>query len=133
MVLSPRRVDPARAVCHRHDVDVLDPQIALQLAAELPPNVFDEVVRTFAADLSRLTGEMRQAAQRADAEGCRRSAHALAGTAASIGAQALERQARLALGPIPPQAGSQELEEIERILDATLRALQALPGAPPSL
>ncbi|WP_367614494.1 Hpt domain-containing protein [Teichococcus coralli] len=74
---------------------------------------------------------MQQAARQGDAEGCRRSAHALAGTAASIGAQALERVARLALGPDPRPTGQPELEEVQRILHATLQALRALPETCP--
>ncbi|HWL81339.1 MAG TPA: Hpt domain-containing protein [Roseomonas sp.] len=110
-------------------MDVLDPQIGLQLATELPPHVFAEVLRSFEADLSRLVGEMRQTTEKGDLDGCRRSAHALAGTAASIGAQALERLARQALGPAPPSPDREGLREIEDTLRATLDALRALSGS----
>lgn len=110
-------------------MSILDPQIASQLAAELPSDVFAEVVRAFEADLGRLTGEMRQAALREDAESYRRNAHALAGAAGSIGASALEGLARQAMKAPEAVRDPETLTEIEAALQATLHELRKLTEA----
>lgn len=110
-------------------MNALDPQVALQLAAELPPDVFAEVAHTFEADLGRLVWEMRQAVLREDAESYRRGAHALAGAAGSIGARVLESLARQAMKPAGPAPTHQHLQEVEAALQATLAELRTLTEA----
>ncbi|WP_237215564.1 Hpt domain-containing protein [Falsiroseomonas oryziterrae] len=79
------------------------------LVDALPREQFAAILRTFNEDLARLTREYEAAAT---PEAARRAAHAVAGTAAGIGARALEAAARRAMDP-----GSED----PRILRAALR------------
>jgi HPt (histidine-containing phosphotransfer) domain-containing protein len=78
-------------------VSAIDPVIAQQLAADLPPAVFVGVVRTFEADLGRLAQLMVDAVKARDMDSYRRCAHGLAGAAGAIGARRLEALARQAM------------------------------------
>ena len=80
-------------------VSAIDPDVAGQLAAELPRDVFVTIVRTFEQDLARLVRQMVDAARAGEVEEYRRAAHGLAGAAGSIGAKALEALARQAMRP----------------------------------
>jgi HPt (histidine-containing phosphotransfer) domain-containing protein len=83
----------------------IDPDIAGQLARDLPPAVFRNILRTFETDLARLVTEMIEAAKTGETEAYRRAAHGLAGAAGAIGALELERLSRLAMDPrdtVPP-------------------------------
>jgi HPt (histidine-containing phosphotransfer) domain-containing protein len=78
-------------------VSAIDPEVAGQLAAELPRDVFVGIVRTFEQDLARLVRQMIDAARAGQVEEYRRAAHGLAGAAGSIGAKSLESLARQAM------------------------------------
>lgn len=107
-------------------VTALDPSIAEQLARDLPAEDFRRILETFEEDLSRLAGELDQAAAAGDAEAYRRAAHNLAGAAAAVGAVALERAARIALDPragVPPQ---QMVPRVRAEAAAALQELAAL-------
>ncbi len=82
---------------------MLDPSISGQLAEDLPREDFLRIIRTFHEDLSRLTQDLTDAAQRGDVNSFRRASHSLAGAAAAVGAQRLEAVARLGMaGAQPP-------------------------------
>lgn len=75
-------------------MSALDPDTIGQLAGALPPSELAPILRSFETDLARLARAYEAAAAAADAEAARRTAHALAGTAAGIGARRLEAAAR---------------------------------------
>ncbi len=78
-------------------MSALDPDIAAQLAEDLPPEAFAAVLETFAADAARLIGELAAAHRANDATAFARAAHTLAGAAGAVGARDLERLARQAM------------------------------------
>ncbi|PHK95865.1 hypothetical protein CR162_05865 [Pseudoroseomonas rhizosphaerae] len=112
-------------------MNALDPQIARQLAEDLPSDVFINVLRTFEDDLSRLAAQMVAAAERGDLEGYRRGAHGLAGAAGAIGARRLESLARQAMNPRDATPPAQLLPQLSLAAQETLRELEALSAAPP--
>lgn len=104
-------------------MSALDPEVANQLAEDLPPDVFRTIISTFEDDLTRLAQELAAAAQAGNQEAYERAAHSLAGAAAAVGAVGLEREARIAMDhrqPVPPQ------EVLPRLLTEAKAALQAL-------
>ena len=104
-------------------MSALDPEVAGQLAQDLPPDVFRTIISTFEDDLSRLARELAAAAHSGDQEGYERAAHSLAGAAAAVGATGLEREARIAmdhLQPVPPAT------VLPRLLGEAKGALEAL-------
>jgi HPt (histidine-containing phosphotransfer) domain-containing protein len=104
-------------------MSALDPDVASQLAEDLPPDVFRTIISTFEDDLTRLAQELAAAAQAGDQDGYERAAHSLAGAAAAVGAVGLEREARIAMDhrqPEPPQV------VLPRLLAEAKAALQAL-------
>jgi len=111
-------------------VNALDPQIARQLAADLPHDVFIDVVRTFETDLGQLVHSMVAALQARDMEGYRRAAHALAGAAGAIGAFRLEGLARSAMAP-DSDPGPDTVLTLGQEAKAALAELQQLAGSPP--
>lgn len=78
-------------------VTAIDPEIAGQLASDLPREDFVRIVRTFEDDLGRLARELEAAAEVGDQDGYRRAAHSLAGASAAVGARRLEQVARVAM------------------------------------
>jgi len=90
-------VDPFALQCERWDVSAIDPDIAGQLAADLPLDDFVRIVRTFEADLGRLAVELEAAVGNRDQDAYRRAAHSLAGAAAAVGARRLEQVARVGM------------------------------------
>lgn len=108
----------------------IDPEIARQLAAELPHDVFVGVVRTFEADLARLVQQMVDALETGEIESYRRNAHSLAGAAGSIGARRLETLARQAMSlDMPPSAAA--VQELGNEARAALAELMSLSSADP--
>lgn len=104
-------------------MSALDPDVANQLAEDLPPDVFRTIIATFEEDLSRLARELARAAELGDQEGYERAAHSLAGAAAAVGAVGLEREARIAMDhrqPVPPAV------VLPRLLNEAKAALEAL-------
>ncbi|MGG5817214.1 Hpt domain-containing protein [Falsiroseomonas sp. HW251] len=80
-------------------MSALDPQTIAQLSATLPRSELVPILRAFLDDLTRLARDFDAAAAAAREEPARRAAHALAGTAAGIGAMRLEAVARRAMAP----------------------------------
>ncbi|MGK7862466.1 Hpt domain-containing protein [Falsiroseomonas sp. E2-1-a4] len=78
-------------------MSAIDPEIAGQLASDLPREDFVRILRTFEDDLGRLARLLEEAVAAGDEEGYRRSAHSLAGAAAAVGARRLEQVARIAM------------------------------------
>lgn len=128
---SDRFVDREFGFCNLPAVKAIDPEIARQLAAELPHDVFVGVVRTFEADLARLVDQMVDALEAREMDSYRRNAHSLAGAAGSIGARRLEGLARQAMSPevAPTTAAVQELGKEARAALAELMSLSS--AAPP--
>jgi HPt (histidine-containing phosphotransfer) domain-containing protein len=91
------RIDHRSWQCETSDVSAIDPEIAGQLAADLPLDDFVRILRTFEADLGRLAAELDQAVAQRSLDGYRRAAHSLAGAAAAVGARRLEAVARIAM------------------------------------
>lgn len=124
-------VDRLVAECHRFEVSAIDPEIAGQLAAELPLEDFVRIVRTFEDDLGRLAGQLEAAVANGDQDGYRRAAHSLAGAAAAVGARRLEHVARLGMDhrtQVDPRTISLHVQHEAR---AALAELAALADNPP--
>ena len=124
-------VDPRIAKCETWIVSVIDPEIAGQLAADLPREDFVRILRTFEADLGRLAQQLEAAVANGDQEGYRRAGHSLAGAAAAVGATRLERVARIAMdhhNPTDPRALS---VSVRQEAAAALVELAALADNPP--
>ena len=127
---SDRYVDQGFGFCNLPVVKAIDPEIARQLAAELPHDVFVGVVRTFEADLARLVQQMVDALKAGDMDSYRRNAHSLAGAAGSIGARRLETLARQAMSPdSAPDTGA--VLELGQEAKAALAELMSLSSADP--
>ncbi|MFB9970574.1 Hpt domain-containing protein [Pseudoroseomonas cervicalis] len=107
-------------------MNALDPDIARQLAEDLPPEVFLRLLRTFETDLARLAREMREAAAAGDLEGYRRGAHGLAGAAGAIGARGLEAVCREAMRPAAPLPPPSMLPRLDQEASQTLAELAVL-------
>jgi HPt (histidine-containing phosphotransfer) domain-containing protein len=72
----------------------VEPGFAAQLREDLPEADLRYVLQIFADDLARLTNQIADAAQQGEGTQLRRTAHALAGAAAAVGAQKLEAACR---------------------------------------
>ena len=107
-------------------MSALDPQVAHQLAEDLPPDVFRTIISTFEEDLGRLAQELAAAAQAGDQDGYERAAHSLAGAAAAVGAVGLEREARIAMDHRQPEAPASVLPRLMTEAKAALEALHDL-------
>lgn len=107
-------------------MSALDPQVANQLAEDLPPDVFRTIILTFEEDLTRLAQELAAAAQAGDQEGYERAAHSLAGAAAAVGAIGLEREARIAMDHRQPERPAAVLPRLIAEAKGALEALHAL-------
>ncbi|WP_424136931.1 Hpt domain-containing protein [Roseomonas chloroacetimidivorans] len=111
-------------------MNAIDPEVASQLAAELPRDVFVSIVQTFEQDLARLVRQMVDAARADSAEEYRRAAHALAGAAGSIGARTLESLARQAMHPADRTPVQQMILGIGDAAKAALSELSSLAAEP---
>ena len=107
-------------------MSILDPEVAGQLAEDLPPDVFRTIISTFEDDLTRLTQELATSARCGDQEGYERAAHSMVGAAAAVGATGLEREARIAMDHRQPEAPSLVLPRLLNEAKAALQALHAL-------
>ena len=110
-------------------VSALDPEIAGQLAEDLPPAVFRRIIATFETDLGRLTAELQACAVTANADGYQRAAHSLAGAAAAVGAIRLASEARLAMDPLQPEAPSTLLPRLSAESRLAIAELHSLAKA----
>lgn len=81
------------------------------------------ILRTFMADLSRLGVELTAAGEAGDQEAYQRAAHAIAGTAAGIGARGLEREARIAMDRHQPEPIGAVMPRIQAEMSGVLAAL----------
>ncbi len=107
-------------------MSALDPEVANQLAEDLPPDVFRTIISTFEQDLTRLAQDLARAAQAGDQDGYERAAHSLAGAAAAVGAVGLEREARIAMDHRQPESAATVLPRLLTEAKAALQALRAL-------
>ncbi|MBE9604484.1 Hpt domain-containing protein [Acetobacteraceae bacterium H6797] len=107
-------------------MSAIDPEIAGQLATDLPRDVFRTIVQTFEVDLARLVSEMIAAVKANDLEEYRRGAHGLAGAAGAIGARDLERAARRAMDPKDQTPPVTMIRDIGSLAQAALTELSAL-------
>lgn len=110
-------------------MSALDPDIAAQLAEDLPPAVFRRIIATFEQDLARLTAELEAAAATGNTSGYLRAAHSLTGAAAAVGARRLEFEARLAMDPAQPESPATILPRLSAESRAALAELHALAKA----
>jgi HPt (histidine-containing phosphotransfer) domain-containing protein len=124
-------VDPHRAGCERWIVSVIDPDIAGQLAADLPREDFVRILRTFESDLGRLAQELEASVAQGNQDGYRRAAHSLAGAAAAVGATRLERVARIAMDHRNPADPRALAVSVRQEASAALAELAALADNPP--
>ena len=107
-------------------MSALDPNVATQLAEDLPPDVFRTIIATFEEDLGRLARELNIAALAGDQDGYERAAHSLAGAAAAVGAVGLEREARIAMDHRQPEPAATVLPRLLAEAEGALAALRAL-------
>ena len=113
-------------------MSAIDPDIAGQLASDLPRDDFVRILRTFEADLGRLALALEAAVGAGDQDGYRRAAHSLAGAAAAVGARRLERVARVAMdhrSQADPRVLAQQVRDEAQ---AALHELAALAENPPT-
>jgi HPt (histidine-containing phosphotransfer) domain-containing protein len=113
-------------------VSAIDPEIAGQLAADLPREDFVRIIRTFEEDLGRLALTLEGAAVSGDLDGYRRAAHSLAGAAAAVGARRLEAVARIAMDHRRSEDPRMLAEQVRVEARAALAELAALADNPPS-
>lgn len=125
------RIDHRLWQCDASDVSAIDPEIAGQLAEDLPRADFVRIVRTFEADLGRLAVELEQAVVDRNLDGYRRAAHSLAGAAAAVGARRLEAVARIAMDPKRADDPRQLAAQVRQEAAAALAELAALAENPP--
>ncbi len=127
-------VDHLARQCERCFVSAIDPDIAGQLAADLPREDFVRILQTFEADLGRLAVMLEEAAAAGDVENYRRAAHSLAGAAAAVGARRLEQVARIAMNPRDTHDPQAMARQVRAEAGPALAELAALakhpPGAP---
>lgn len=124
-------VDQHRTGCERWIVSVIDPDIAGQLAADLPREDFVRILRTFESDLGRLAQELEASVAQGNQDGYRRAAHSLAGAAAAVGATRLERVARIAMDHRNPADPRALAVSVRQEASAALAELAALADNPP--
>lgn len=117
--------------CERWIVNAIDPEIAGQLASDLPREDFVRIVRTFEDDLGRLARLLEAAVAAGDEEGYRRSAHSLAGAAAAVGARRLEQVARIAMDHRNPADPRVLAPQVRQEASEALAELSALAEHPP--
>ncbi len=125
------RIDHRSWQCEINNVTAIDPEIAGQLAADLPREDFVRILRTFEADLGRLATELEQAAGSGQLDLYRRAAHSLAGAAAAVGARRLEAVSRIAMDPRRTEDPRGMATQIRQEAAAALQELAALADNPP--
>ncbi|MBU8538278.1 Hpt domain-containing protein [Falsiroseomonas tokyonensis] len=117
--------------CERWFVSAIDPEIAGQLASDLPREDFVRIVRTFEDDLGRLARLLESAVAAGDEDGYRRAAHSLAGAAAAVGARRLEQVARIAMDHRNTTDPRLLAPQVRLEAEAALAELAALAEHPP--
>lgn len=104
----------------------LDQSVLDALARTVPRQDLPAIFRAFAADLARLAADFASHAEAGRAEAARRTAHALAGAAAGVGARGLEAAARAVMEPGAPPVGPAQAAAIATEAAAVVAALEAL-------
>lgn len=117
--------------CERWIVSAIDPEIAGQLASDLPREDFVRIVRTFEDDLGRLARILETSVANGDEDGYRRAAHSLAGAAAAVGARRLEQVARIAMDHRNPADPRALALQVRQEASEALAELAALAEHPP--
>ncbi len=112
-------------------MSAIDPEIAGQLAEDLPREDFLRILRTFEADLRRLSLELEQAAGEGAMDSFRRAAHSLAGAAAALGARRLEQVARMAMERRLDHEPALLATRVRQEARSAMAELSALTQAPP--
>lgn len=107
---------------------VLDPDVAGQLAEDLPPEILAQIVATFEADCARMLAELSGAT--ADATAFARLAHTLTGAAAAVGARALAELARRGMGTTDDEDRAILLSLLRVQARAAIGALKDLAARP---
>ena len=125
------RIDRGRLWCDSLHVSAIDPEVAGQLAADLPRDDFVRILRTFEEDLGRLAMVLETAAGSGDLDGYRRAAHSLAGAAAAVGARRLEAVARIAMDHRRTEDPLMLALQVRQEAEAALAELAALAEHPP--
>ncbi|SDD09726.1 Hpt domain-containing protein [Belnapia rosea] len=115
----------------RCGVSAIDPNIAEQLAQDLPPADFRRIIETFEDDLGRLAHQLEAAAIAGNWDNYQRAAHSLAGAAAAVGAIPLEQAARVAMDPQSPHPPAVVVPVIRDRAMAALQELSALVARSP--
>ncbi len=93
---------------------------AAQLAQDLGPDDVRMILSVFRADLTRLDGELHEAAAAQDATAFRRAAHGLAGAAGAVGAAELEAACRAAMARTGADMMGPDLAAIHGLAEASL-------------
>ena len=125
------RIDHLSWQCETSNVSAIDPDIAGQLAADLPREDFVRILRTFEIDLARLATELEQAVAPRNLDDYRRAAHSLTGAAAAVGARRLEAVARIAMDHRRTDDPIQLAITVRQEAAAALAELAALAEHPP--
>lgn len=112
-------------------MSAIDPEIAGQLASDLPREDFVRIVRTFEDDLGRLARILETSVANGDEDGYRRAAHSLAGAAAAVGARRLEQVARIAMDHRNPADPRALALQVRQEASEALAELAALAEHPP--
>jgi HPt (histidine-containing phosphotransfer) domain-containing protein len=126
------RIDQGVLQCEGWNVSAIDPEIAGQLAADLPRDDFVRIVRTFEDDLGRLAVELDRSVAAGNLDGYRRAAHSLAGAAAAVGARRLEAVARIAMDHRRADDPRMLATQVRHEAASALTELAALAENPPS-
>ena len=109
----------------------IDPEIAGQLASDLPRDDFVRILRTFEDDLGRLARILEESVAAGDEDGYRRAAHSLAGASAAVGARRLEQVARIAMDHRSNADPRALAVQVRQEAAAALTELAALAAHPP--
>ncbi|MGG5811924.1 Hpt domain-containing protein [Falsiroseomonas sp. CW058] len=112
-------------------MSAIDPDVAGQLAADLPRDDFVRILRTFEDDLGRLAVELDRCVAAGNLDGYRRAAHSLAGAAAAVGARRLEAVARIAMDHRRTEDPRSLAAQVRQEASSALAELSALAEHPP--
>ena len=103
-----------------------DTTVLTQLAEDLTQTDLRAVLKAFESDMYRLGAALTAAAEAGDIAAYRRSAHALAGAAGTVGAVGLERIARraMAIGATIPEASLADVAAIAGLVDDAINRIR---------
>jgi HPt (histidine-containing phosphotransfer) domain-containing protein len=113
-------------------VSAVEPEVLGSLAALMPRAELLSIAETFRTDLRRLGAEAEAGVAAGDVAAYRRAAHALAGTAAGVGAKRLEAVARRAMDPRNTEAPAMIAALIQEEVDAACEEIARLGAELPT-